>query len=71
MSQKVTLIRRRVIEEKVEATISTADPEDAVAVCHHLLAGDQLEWQYDRTLETSDERVVVKSNEVNDGKNNR
>lgn len=59
MSQKVTLIRQRTIEEKVEATISTADPDDAIAVCHHLLAGDQLEWEYNRTLETSEEKVVV------------
>jgi len=59
VSQKVTLIRQRTIEEKVEATISTADPDDAIAVCHHLLAGDQLEWEYNRTLETSEEKVVV------------
>lgn len=60
MSQKVTLTRKRVIEEKVEATISVADPGDAVAVCHHLLEGEQLDWKYSRTLELSQESVNVK-----------
>jgi hypothetical protein len=66
VSQKVTLIRQRVVEEKVEATISTPDPADAVAVTHHLVEGQQLDWKYNRTLEVSDERVQVK--EIEDGK---
>lgn len=62
MSQKVTITRQRVVEEKAEAVIAAADPEDAVAVARHLIDGEQLGWQYSRTLETSEE--VVRVNEV-------
>lgn len=60
MSQKVTITRHRVVEEKAEAIIAASDPEDAVAVARHLLDGQQLGWQYSRTLETSEELVNVK-----------
>ena len=59
MSQKVTFTRCRTIEEKAETTVEAADPADAVAAARHLVGGSQVGWKYNRTIETSDESVIV------------
>jgi hypothetical protein len=59
LSKKVTITRKRTIEEKVETTVEATDPEDAIAVARHLIVGNRIGWKYNRTIETSDEEVRV------------
>lgn len=48
---RVTLRRKRTIEEKIVTTVSAASEGDALAVAQHLVDGQKLDWQYDKTLE--------------------
>lgn len=58
---RVTLRRKRTIEEKITTTVSASDPADALAAAQHLANGNCLDWKYDKTLETSEVTKEVKS----------
>ena len=71
MSKKITLTRKRLVEEKVVAVVSAADPKDAIAACHDLLEGHEIDWKYNKTLETSNERITISEMEADSGKTKR
>jgi hypothetical protein len=57
---RITLRRKRTIEEKISTIISAANEGDALAAATHLIDGNKLDWQYDKTLETSEVVKEVK-----------
>lgn len=57
---RVTLRRKRIIEEKISTTISASSEDDALAAASHLIDGNKLDWKYDKTLETGEVVKEVK-----------
>lgn len=60
MSHRVTLTRRRTIEEKATTDVSASDPATAVSTAIHLVNNNQVDWKYDKTINTTQQVIQVK-----------
>jgi hypothetical protein len=58
MSKRVTITRKRLIEEKFIKDVVTADPAAAVSTALGV-SEEKKDWQYNRTLETSEGVIQV------------